>query len=172
MWADNQAGKRKRSNKSSQNHSDEQSQLEGSSQSGSPSKKNKLAPAEKITNPYRTAIIDAMLDPRYTKTLDFKSISSTESAKLSRHWREVLSTDMKMVMLGKGISGSPKGKIDSATRVKIWKMVCKGYDKLDWAAIIAKGEEQEEEQGRLDTTKLKRHFRDVMVKEGEKAIGK
>ena len=139
--------------------------------------KKKSAPAEKVTNPYRLAILEAFVDTKYTKNIDYKSISAPIAAKLSRHWREVLSTDLMAAMAGKACKAGKAGKsaIDLATRKKIWTKVCEAYEKADWDGILARGDEAvgvAEGAGSLNVTKLKRHFRDVMRKEGEKVIGK
>jgi hypothetical protein len=148
---------------------------EASECSSRPGAKKKLAPAEKVTAPYRLAIMDALTDAKYLKTLDFKSISPNDSAKLSRHWREVLSADLKAAFGGTGAKATRGGKsgIDSATRLQIWKHVCDGYEKADWQGALERGQERDESGNTaLTITKLKRHFRDVMRKEGDKAIGK
>jgi hypothetical protein len=55
-----------------------------------------------------------------------------------------------------------QGAITTEQRVALWAAVCKVYDKANWKGI--------EETTGMTTTKLKRHFRDVMQKEVEKAI--
>lgn len=139
----------------------------------------KLAPAEKIPASARVAIIQALCTPNYLKTIPFGTISQAlssqgedmPSAKLSRHWREVLSADLKEYFrYGKAVtsptksaSSSGKQKVGVKARKAIWKGVVEGYDKANWKEI-------EEESG-ISTTKLKRHLRDVMRKEVEKVIG-
>jgi hypothetical protein len=117
-----------------------------------------------------------MKEPAYTKKVNFKSLASTpaETSKLMRHWREVLSRDMIKVVSGEGIQPGSGGSFDAATRQKIWKLVCDSYDHLAWDDIleVIQSEQEEGERDAMTTTKLKRHFRDVMRKEGEKAIGK
>jgi len=163
VYADNQA-KRKRSNASD---AGEDFRIP----------KKKLAPAEKVTNAYRLAILESFVDPKYTKNIDYKSISGTDTAKLSRHWREVLSVDLMSAMAGKAGKAAKAGKsaITADTRKEIWAKVCDAYEKADWKGVLAMAAEVEgvkEGEGSMTVTKLKRHFRDVMRKEGEKVIGK
>ena len=56
-----------------------------------------------------------------------------------------------------------KGGLNKEHRMAIWDVVSKGYEKADWNKIseVADG---------MSTTKLKRHFRDVMDKEARKVI--
>jgi wyosine [tRNA(Phe)-imidazoG37] synthetase (radical SAM superfamily) len=107
----------------------------------------------------------------YIKHVDFKGVFGAEYAKMSRHWREVLSEDIRSSL--KGTSGTSPGKITAAERQKIWKAVCTPYDKLNWDHIIEDVWDGDEEDGEctMTVTKLKRHFRDVMKKEGEKVAG-
>jgi hypothetical protein len=128
-------------------------------------------------------IIQALCSPNYLKTIPFGSISQDlssqgedmPSAKLSRHWREVLSADLKeyfregnaVTSPTKSASGSGSGsgrqKVGIKARKAIWKGVVEGYEKANWKEI--------EEESEISTTKLKRHLRDVMRKEVEKVIG-
>jgi hypothetical protein len=80
-------------------------------------------------------------------------------------------------MAGKAGKSTKSGKsaFDGAIRKKIWAKVCDAYEKADWNAILVKGNEAEgveAGEGNMTVTKLKRHFRDVMRKEGDKVIGK
>lgn len=139
--------------------------------------KKKPAPAEKVTNAYRLAILESFVDLKYTKNIDYKSISGTNTAKLCRHWREVLSVDLMSAMAGKAGKAAKAGKsaVTADTRKEIWAKVCDAYEKADWKEILARGEMMggvKEGEGSMTVTKLKRHFRDVMRKEGEKVIGK
>ncbi|RSH90803.1 hypothetical protein EHS25_009978 [Saitozyma podzolica] len=129
-----------------------------SSSGKSSSSPRKLAPAEKI--------------PASARDLSSQG-EDMPSAKLSRHWREVLSADLKEYFRdGKAVtsptksasgSGSGKQKVGIKARKAIWKGVVEGYEKANWKEI-------EEESG-ISTAKLKRHLRDVMRKEVEKVIG-
>jgi hypothetical protein len=150
-----------------------------SSPGKSSSSPRKLAPAEKIPASARVAIIQALCSPSYLKTIPFGAISQAlssqgedmPSAKLSRHWREVLSADLKeyfrdgkaVTSPTKSASGSGKQKVGIKARKAIWKGVVDGYEKANWKQI--------EEVSGISTTKLKRHLKDVMRKEVEKAIG-
>ncbi|OCF35005.1 hypothetical protein I316_03045 [Kwoniella heveanensis BCC8398] len=137
-----------------------------------PSKKTAPAPAQKIPSSVRRDIIALFLTPEYLRTLSFTSIQTDEckSAKLSRHWRQVLGPDLKHYFSGDKSSTSPKkgkqssaaGGINKDMRSKIWKLISDRYEKADWKPL-------EDESG-ISTTKLKRHLRDVMNKEAKKFI--
>ncbi|WVR06628.1 hypothetical protein IAU60_003660 [Kwoniella sp. DSM 27419] len=132
----------------------------------------KLAPAQKIPSNVRGDIVSGFLHPNYLKLLSFAPIETPncKSAKLARHWREVLGPDVRN-FVSPGLSGSSnkksksasgKNAIDSPTRARIWHVVCEQYETADWKSI--------EESSGISTTKLKRHLRDVMVKEVKKYI--
>ena len=82
---------------------------------------------------------------------------------MARHWREVLSDDLKVHFS----SGSPKKPGKSAMagdqRQAIWSAICKMADKADWKSL-------EQETG-VGATKLKRQLKGSMRNEGEKFIG-
>ncbi|WVQ96259.1 hypothetical protein IAU59_003363 [Kwoniella sp. CBS 9459] len=139
----------------------------------SPSKKKAApAPAQKIPPSVRRDIIDLFLTPEYLKALSFTSIETDncKSPKISRHWRQVLGPDLKHYFSGDTSSGSPKkgktssiaGGITKEMRCKIWEVVSKGYDRADWQKV--------EKDSGITTTKLKRHLRDVMIKEAKSFI--
>ncbi|KAL7420582.1 hypothetical protein Q5752_004533 [Cryptotrichosporon argae] len=123
----------------------------------------------------RVAIVDALADPKYTSAVDFQAVAASLSAegevviwaKLSYHWREVLSADLRAYVRDGGFdkkTGAEAGALTTAHRQGFWDAVIKPYDKADWKAI-------EQEHG-MSTTKLKHHFRVVMCKEVKKACGK
>ena len=107
----------------------------------------------------------------YIKHVDFKSVFGDASTKMSRHWREVLSEDIRSAI--KGQPGRTSGKVTNEERQGIWKAVCAPYDKLEWEKIIEDVWDEDEDGGEctMTVTKLKRHFRGVMKKEGEKVAG-
>lgn len=132
----------------------------------------KLAPQEKVNPDTRIAIIEAFCVAPYTKGVDFKSIASSfdnnpDSAKLSRHWREVLSSDLVDYFRGtqskKASKPAAKGGLTKDHRLAIWHGVCRNYKNADWNKVS-------QVAGGMSTTKLKRHFRDVMEKEVRKGI--
>ncbi|KAK6907705.1 hypothetical protein I203_101706 [Kwoniella mangroviensis CBS 8507] len=120
--------------------------------------------ATKIPSSVRGSIISYLLDSKFTKTLAFTSIETPtyNSTKLARHWREVLAPELQKHFEGKSPKKG-KASIDKGLRIKIWELVTKNYEKVDWKSI-------EEENQEFTTTKLKRHFREAMVKEGKKYI--
>ncbi|RXK35789.1 hypothetical protein M231_06975 [Tremella mesenterica] len=136
--------------------------------------KKKLAPAEKILPAHRVAIINAMSTPNYVKAIDFVSVAKSLSeeglaittAKLSRHWREVLSADLRSMVNGTLASKALKkqGGLGKKERIAIWGGVIKAYEKAEWG-------EMEQETG-ISTTKLKRHLRDVLDKDVKSFINK
>jgi hypothetical protein len=111
-----------------------------------------------------------MVTAGYIKLIDFKGIFGDESAKMSRHWREVLSEDIRNYI--KGRAGKSPGKVTNEQRLEIWRAVCVPYDKINWKQIIEDAwDEEEDGENTMTVTKLKRHFRDVLKKEGEKVAG-
>lgn len=76
-----------------------------------------------------------------------------------------MSADMRDLMRTGSMpkkTSEAKGALTVEHRLAIWHGVCSKYDKADWGKI--------EEATGMTTTKLKRHFRDVLIKDGEKAI--
>ena len=88
---------------------------------------------------------------------------ASDSSKLSRHWREVLSSDLKSRFGGDSPKKSGKGSIKPDQRMAIWIAVIEQADKADWNKV-------EKETG-VSGTKLRRHLRESMRKEGERMIG-
>ncbi|ORX37104.1 hypothetical protein BD324DRAFT_624812 [Kockovaella imperatae] len=132
----------------------------------SPAKK-KPAPAEKVGLEHRALIIKAMVDPKFLKNVKMPTVDGAAGSKLLRHWREVLSKELAKVFSGQEVksgAGAAKGSVSKAQRFEIWRIVCEASDKVDWASV-------EEESG-INATKLKRHFKEVMKKDGDKYIGK
>ena len=100
--------------------------------------------------------------------VDWKSVAAAcdmPESKVKRHWREVLGPDAKGYAkdgtMRPGRTNS-KGGIEKEHRLKIWEAVCGAYDSAKWREL-------EEECG-MSTTKLKRHFRDVLKNEIAKKI--
>ncbi|WWC71076.1 uncharacterized protein I206_105029 [Kwoniella pini CBS 10737] len=125
----------------------------------------KKSPSTNISPSVRAAIIAFMITPEYLKNVPFTSIQTTDInvQKLQQHWKQVLGTELEKHFKGE----SPKkGKttIDKSIRLKMWELICKSYEKVNWKDI-----EKEAEDG-IDTTKLKRHFREVMMKAGKQYI--
>ncbi len=104
----------------------------------------------------------------FLKCVDFGAVAfkfpkaGTSSIKLSRHWREVLSSDLK-AYFGSGSSKKGKSSVGADVRRAIWSAICGKVDKADWLGL-------EEETG-VGASKLKRHLKESMKKEGEKFIG-
>jgi hypothetical protein len=120
---------------------------------------------------HRLAIVEALFKPEVLKQVDYASISARykhepNSSKLSRHCREVLSPDVRDYVRDGSMPKSKKldsqGAITMEQRVDLWQAVGKMYEKADWKGI--------EQTTGMSTTKLKRHFRDVMQKDVAKAI--
>nr|XP_018262017.1 uncharacterized protein I303_05032 [Kwoniella dejecticola CBS 10117]OBR84175.1 hypothetical protein I303_05032 [Kwoniella dejecticola CBS 10117] len=125
----------------------------------------KKSPSTKISNELRAMIIASMIHPDYLKTVPFATLQTAEFPvqKLQRHWKQVLALELEAHFKGET---PKKGKlsIDKSIRLKMWEMVCRSYEKLNWKEIEAKAEDD------IDSTKLKRHFREVMIKEGKRYI--
>jgi outer membrane biosynthesis protein TonB len=133
----------------------------------------KLAPPEKVTPAIRLAIIEALTEPTFLKALDFSSVAQSfngevPSAKLSRHWREVLSGELReYARSGAGKSKSKakspaKGGLGREHRLAIWAAVCARSDEADWKGV--------EEGTGMAASKLRRHLRDVLRKDAEGVI--
>lgn len=90
--------------------------------------------------------------------------------KLKRHWREVLSADLRDLCRGTSRSTGAGGKASSKEgltkvhRKAIWKALYDQCDKLDWKTIS-------QEADGMGVTKLKRHFKEAMKKDVDKMIG-
>jgi hypothetical protein len=119
----------------------------------------------------RIGIIRLFLDPAYLNKVDFKSVAAAfpddthTEGKLKRHWREVLGEDAVAYAKDgtfRGSRSNSKGGIETQHRLKIWDAVAKAYEAGQWAQL-------EGETG-MTTTKLKRHFRDVLKKDIVKMI--
>jgi hypothetical protein len=147
------------------------------------------APAIKLLSSHRLILLSALTQPKFLSTLSplFKTLSDdlaskgiqgTTPAKLSRHWREVLSADVRRHISSSGGGSGGGGASDLKVKVKggggtgtigkierqgIWKVVLKHQDKLDWGWV-------ESESGEVGRARMKRHLRDVLAKEVEKMI--
>ncbi|WRT68093.1 uncharacterized protein IL334_005068 [Kwoniella shivajii] len=121
------------------------------------------SPGQKIDNVLRGSIMSSLLSSNFLKTLKFNAIETPTftSAKISRHWREVLGPELQKLFAG-APPEKGKAKMEKWVRLGMWDVVQKNYDKLDWKSL--------EHQSGICTTKLKRHFREIIVKEGVKHI--
>lgn len=140
------------------------------SEGSTPPAKKKQAPVDKVSPAHRVAILAALVEPSFLKHVDFGKIAApfsalgSTSAKLCRHWREVLSSDLKDFFATGSEKKAGKGSINADQKRAIWTGVLNKADKADWKAL--------EEGTGVSATKLKRHLKGSMRTEGEKFIGK
>ncbi|ORY31821.1 hypothetical protein BCR39DRAFT_81678 [Naematelia encephala] len=133
----------------------------------SPSKK-KPAPAEKVTSSQRVVILEGLNQPAVYKSVDMNKLATSfggdvTAPKLVRHWREVLFFDLKAFFSGEAAKKSlGKASMGPEVRKGLWQAMVQACDKVDWKVV--------EERTGLSASKLKRHLRESMRKEGERFI--